>query len=85
MAHCEAAAEAHLAESQPHPNPNPSPNPSPNPTLTLTLTSTLTLTLILTKAHLAESGLERELGVAWFAMRGFDVHLLAVGGPMRKK
>ena len=36
-------------------------------------------------AHLADAGLERELGVAWFAMRGFDVHLMAVGGPMRKK
>mgnify|MGYP006083657867 FL=1 len=39
-------------------------------------------------AHLADAGgleVERELGVAWFAMRGFDVHLMAVGGPMRKK
>lgn len=37
-------------------------------------------------AHLAvDAGLEHELGVAWFAMRGFDVHLMAVGGPMRKK
>ena len=36
-------------------------------------------------AHLADAGLEHELGVAWFAMRGLDVHLMAVGGPMRKK
>lgn len=35
--------------------------------------------------ELADAGLERELGVGWFAMRGFDVHLMAVGGPMRKK
>ena len=31
-----------------------------------------------------DAPLERALGPAWFAMRGFDVHLLAVGGPMRK-
>ena len=31
-----------------------------------------------------EGDLEHELGEAWFAMRGFDVHVMAVGGPMRK-
>ena len=30
------------------------------------------------------SGLEAQLGAPWFAMRGFDVHLMKIGGPMRK-
>ena len=37
------------------------------------------------KRQLEESdGEEAQLGARWFAMRGFDVRLLLVGGPMRK-
>ena len=35
-------------------------------------------------AQRAASKLAVQLGHEWFAIRGFDVHLLAVGGPMRK-
>lgn len=34
--------------------------------------------------HSETKALEDELGAEWFAMRGFDVHLMAVGGPLRK-
>lgn len=32
---------------------------------------------------IGRGGLESQLGAEWFAVRGFDVHLLEVGGPMR--
>ena len=36
-------------------------------------------------AHLSTAHqLEEWLGAEWFAMRGFDVKLMAEGGPMRK-